>query len=128
MRKEAAAWLRQSRTDLRTSERLLVDDIYYASVFFAQQAAEKALKAMWIAVNGELPPKTHNLVALARELGAAAELAEAAAELTPEYILTRYPSPEVALPEDLYSKRSAEAHLEAARSILLWVEQGLRAT
>ena len=41
---EASQWLRLSQTDLTTAEQLPEDGIYYTAVFFAQQAAEKALK------------------------------------------------------------------------------------
>lgn len=123
MRDEAEQWLRLAQTDLRTAWQLLKDKIYYAAVFFAQQAAEKALKALWIARHAELAPRTHNLVALATELGGDEALIQAAAELGPEYILTRYLTPEVASPEDLYDSKSANVHLDAARSIVEWVQQ-----
>lgn len=121
MREEVRLWLEQARLDFTTAQRLLADGIFYASVFFSQQAGEKALKSLWVHIKQEMPPKTHNLVALCKELGAGADLVEKAAELTPEYILTRYPTPEVASPGDLYSENSARVHLEAALGILNWV-------
>jgi len=121
LRPEATLWLRLSDTDLRTAGRLLDIGIHYASVFFAQQSAEKALKALWIVKKAELAPRTHNLVMLAREFGGDESLVEAAAELTPEYVLTRYVTPEVALPDELYSEQSARLHLAAAQAIRDWV-------
>jgi HEPN domain-containing protein len=121
LRPEATLWLRLSDTDLNTARRLLDIGIYYASVFFAQQAGEKALKGLWISARAELAPRTHNLVMLARELGGDESLVEAAAELTPEYVLTRYVTPEVALPDELYSEQSARVHLRAAQTIRDWV-------
>ncbi len=123
MRDEAAQWLRLAQTDMRTAQQLLEDKIYYAAVFFAQQAAEKALKSLWIAQHAELAPRTHNLVALSTELGGDETIIQAAAELSPEYVLTRYVTPEVASPEDLYDSESANVHLDAARSIIDWVQQ-----
>lgn len=125
MRDEAGQWLRLSQTDLATAHQLAKDKIYYAAVFFAQQAAEKALKALWIARHQQLAPKTHNLVALSTDLGGDDAVIEAAAELSPEYVLTRYVTPEVASPEDLYDQASANVHLDAARSIVDWVQQQL---
>ena len=122
---EASQWLRLSQTDLATAQQLREDGIYYAAVFFAQQAAEKALKALWIGRRGELAPKTHNLVALATVLGADDSILEAAAELSPEYVLTRYVTPEVASPQDIYDLASANVHIEASRSIVDWVIAGL---
>jgi HEPN domain-containing protein len=82
-----------------------------------QQSAEKALKALWIARKADLAPRTHNLIMLARELGGEGSLVEAAAELTPEYVLTRYVTPEVALPDELYFEQSAKVDLAAAQAI-----------
>lgn len=121
MSDEAAQWLRLARTDLTTAQQLLTDRIYYAAVFFAHQAAEKALKSLWIARRGEMAPKTHNLVALSTELGGNDDILQAAAELAPEYVLTRYVTPDVASPEDLYDERSGRVHLAAADTIVDWV-------
>ena len=44
-RKEAMAFWAQARADLAPAITLLDAGVYYASVFFSQQAAEKALKA-----------------------------------------------------------------------------------
>ncbi len=123
MRDEAAQWLRLSQTDLSTAHQLLEDGIHYAAVFFAQQAAEKALKILWIVRRAELAPKTHNLVALSTDLGRDEAILQAAAELAPEYTLTRYITPEVASPPDLYDRASADVHLNAARDIIDWVQQ-----
>jgi len=125
LRPEATLWLKLSDTDLRTAGRLLDIGIHYASVFFAQQSAEKALKALWIVKKAELAPRTHNLVMLARELGGDESLVEAAAELAPEYVLTRYVTPEVALPDELYSEESARLHFAAAQAIRDWVASQL---
>lgn len=51
---------------------------------------------------------------LALELGGDESLVEAAAGVTPEYVLSRYMTPEVALPDDLYSEQSVRVHLAAA--------------
>jgi HEPN domain-containing protein len=82
----------------------------------------------WIHRRAELAPWTHNLVALVRELGGNETLIDDAAELAPEYILTRYPTPEVALPQELYSQRSAEVHLQAAQRIVEWVREEIDKT
>lgn len=116
MSDEAAQWRRLATTDLATARQLLTDGIFYA-----QQAAEKALKSLWIARRGEMAPKTHNLVALSTELGGSDEVVQAAAELAPEYVLTRYVTPDVASPEDSYDERSGRIHLAAADTIVNWV-------
>jgi HEPN domain-containing protein len=122
---ETTLWLKQSDADLKTARQLLADEIYYACVFFAHQTAEKALKALWIEKKGEFPPKTCNLVTLVRKFRGDEALIDAAAELTPEYILTRYPSPEIALPKDIYTHQSANTHLQAAERIVKWAKSQL---
>jgi len=125
VREEAGQWLRLAQTDLHTAPQLLEDGIFYASVFFAHQAAEKSLKSLWVAQRSELAPRTHNLAALSTELGGDDAIVGAAAELSPEFILTRYVTPDVASPPDLYDRVSAEVHLEAARRIVTWAERRL---
>lgn len=126
MREEVGGWLKQAEADLSTAEKLLSEGVFYASVFFSQQAAEKFVKACWIHLKGELPPKSHNLVGLVRELGGGEPVIDAAAELAPEYILTRYPTPEVAVPVDLYTKNSARKHFDAALEIVSWVKSKIK--
>lgn len=61
----------------------------------AQQAAEKALKAL-IALDGAEPPRTHDLVALAARLASDAAIqvrVEALRHLSDAYVSSRYPSP-----------------------------------
>jgi len=119
MREEVRRLWLQALEDLKTAEVLLKAGRYYASVFFAQQAAEKALKALYTYLRGELPPLTHNLLELLRRLGVDSEdLIDAAADLTPEYIVTRYPNAASGIPAELYNERSAREHLEKARLIV----------
>ena len=122
MRQEIALWRKQGEADLAAARTLLEDGIHYASVFFSQQAAEKLLKAAWILQKRELPPKTHNLVMMARNLGAPERIIDEAAELSPEYFLTRYPNVDVGIPEEIYTRLSAERHLKAAEAVREWTE------
>lgn len=94
--------------------------IYYASVFFAQQAAEKALRA----ANLESLHKSsrgHNLVAMADALQAPLEVMNAAAEFNDDFLNTRTPESAEGLPFLLYDHQLAEIHLQAAKIILDWV-------
>lgn len=125
MREEAASWLAQAREDLTTAEYNRQGGRYYAAVFFAQQAAEKALKALYVQAMNDLAPKTHNMVRLAKVLGAPEEVVEAAIELNPEYFTTRYPDAAVGIPAEMFSDRSAAVHLQAAKVVLEWVQSKL---
>lgn len=119
MREEVRRLWLQALEDLRTSEVLLEAGRYYTSVFFAEQAAEKALKASYMHVKNEPPPRTSNLLELLEGLGVEREdLLDAAMDLTPEYIVTRYPDAAGGVPASLYNSGIAREHLEKAKLIV----------
>ncbi len=95
---ETQAWLRRARDDLRMAEVILAsnDPISHGAAFHAQQAAEKALKALLVA-HGRKPPRTHNLghlLTLAEEVGVSLDHhLDAAASLTDHAVEARYPGP-----------------------------------
>lgn len=124
MRKEALRLWEQARYDLDTAQKLLNIETYYASVFFSEQAAEKALKALYLEKKRKME-FTHDLTELASVLKAPREVAEAAAELSPDYIISRYPNAANALPATLYTVQSAQLHLNCSRQVLEWVTKEL---
>ena len=121
-RKEAMAFWAQARADLATAITLLDAGVYYASVFFSQQAAEKAIKAA-IVDHQHRNPRGHNLVQMANSLNAPVEIMNAAAELNPEFLATRNPESVDGVPAQLYDKTSARLHLRCAQDILEWAKK-----
>ncbi len=126
MRREAEDWWRQAQEDLKTALLNLGISRYYASVFFSQQAGEKALKALYIAKKRMLPAKRHNMVQLSKAMKAPSSIVEAALELNPEYLVTRYPDAAGGIPEQMYNRNLALMHLRAAKRILKWVKSHLK--
>ena len=120
-RKEAMAFWSQARADLATATTLLDAGVYYASVFFSQQTAEKALKAA-IVDHQHRSAKGHNLVQMANSLNAPVEIMNAAAELNPEFLASRNPESVDGVPAQLYDKTSARLHLRCAQDILEWAK------
>jgi HEPN domain-containing protein len=120
-RKEAMAFWSQARADLATATTLLDAGIYYASVFFSQQTAEKALKAA-IVDHQRRSVKGHNLVQMANSLNAPVEIMNAAAELNPEFMAARNPESVDGVPAQLYDKTSARLHLRCAQDVLDWAK------
>jgi HEPN domain-containing protein len=53
-------WMKKAHKDLKAARILQQEGLYEEVAFHAQQAAEKALKALLIA-NGVRPPKTHSI-------------------------------------------------------------------
>jgi len=120
-RKQAMDFWSQSRADLATAITLLDAGVYYASVFFSQQAAEKALKGAMVDKQGRCP-KGHNLIQMANGLNAPVEVMNAAAELNPEFMLSRNPDTADGVPAQMYDKGSARLHLRCANDIVDWAK------
>ena len=123
MAERSADWLRQARKDLEKA-RLDVDSGYYEwACFTAQQAAEKALKALVQRLHGEA--WGHGTKALIENLPYkdSGSLLEDARFLDKMYIPTRYPNglPE-GIPHDYFTKSEAEQAVRAAERIYEWCE------
>ncbi|RLG42695.1 MAG: DNA-binding protein [Thermoproteota archaeon] len=127
MRRESRALWEQALEDLETAKVLLRGGRYYAVAFFSHQAAEKALKAAYIEVKREIPPRTHNLVELGRLLGLN-DVMEDLMELNPEYTISRYPDAANGVPASMYSESIAESHLRRAERVVKRCGELLKAT
>jgi len=122
MRREAQDCLRQAEEDLITAEVNIKVERFYASVFFSQQCAEKALKAGCIE-KMKVFPQEHNLIELAKMLNAPENVMKAARELNPEYLITRYIDAANGVPADMYDRDSAQLHLNCAKEVLSWIKR-----
>ncbi|HUV03511.1 MAG TPA: HEPN domain-containing protein [Armatimonadota bacterium] len=121
LRKQAQAFWVQAQADYATAITLADAGIYYASVFFSQQAAEKGLKSAAISKQHK-DPKSHHLIQMANSLDAPIEVMNAAAELNADFLASRNPDASDGVPAYLYDRKSAEVHLRAAEVILEWVK------
>ncbi len=103
MRAEIEMWLGQGGDDLEKAEVLFNGKKYDGAVFFCQQAAEKALKGLFIFKKSKSPGNTHSLIYLAKEVSAPKNFYELLQSLTPEFVTTRYPDVVGEMPHKLYS-------------------------
>jgi HEPN domain-containing protein len=110
----------QAKSDLATAVTLMDAGIYYAAVFFGQQASEKSLRAACI-VRLQKNPRSHNIIQSANALHAPLEIMNAAAELNADFLTARSVEVAEGVPAHLYDRDSAQRHLDAARAILEWV-------
>jgi len=118
----ACLWLKKAREDLLVAENEL-DKVVWASVFHSQQAAEKALKALLIAL-GVKPPRTHeieHLLYLLQKEGLNTDEISEAGRLTDYAVEARYPDFE----EEPNEEEAKEA-LSLARKTVEWAKEKLK--
>jgi len=114
-------WLRQAEADLRHARNALKDGDHEWSCFAAQQAGEKALKALFQKLGMEA--WGHTLTALAGNLPAEISLPDGLLDgcrvLDKHYILTRYPNGfDSGAPTDFYTAEEARTAIRRAEEIL----------
>ena len=128
---QAERWLAQATDDLESAQLLTTAGKHATAAFLAQQAAEKAIKAVGFALDGD--PWGHSITnlidELSSEVGALVKpLRNAGQRLDKLYIPTRYPDalPEM-VPAQAYSAQEANAALEDARlirsAVATWLAQ-----
>ncbi|RMF35972.1 MAG: HEPN domain-containing protein [Chloroflexi bacterium] len=124
IRELVAEWMRRARSDLEvacmTEDQRIAPEIL---AFHAQQAAEKALKALLVQRQVEFP-RTHAIGALLNLCRAAGyERTEALADaviLTRYAVATRYPGE-----EEPVTRQEAREAAALAERVLAWVEAQL---
>lgn len=117
---ETEPWWEQAQADAKCANVLLTAGHYYAVSFFAQQAAEKALKAVLVERrSGQQPPRTHDLRYLGARVAAPAGIHVHLGVLYPVFQLARYPIGGNA-PVNTITEPDARAHLAAANEVLTW--------
>ena len=119
------AWLKQARSDLRHANASAGLGNYDWACFAAQQAAEKALKAVFQRFGGDAWGHSVNglLTALPDSSAIEPELADAAKELDKHYIPTRYPNshPQGA-PFEHYTQGEAHRAITNAEKLIVFCE------
>lgn len=127
-RDEVLNWLAEARADLRHAEASIGIGDYNWACFAAQQAVEKALKALTLHVLGEYP-RGHDLVKLYRRVkdSIAVSLSEASlARLSTYYTLARYPNAGMERPSEEILKEHAEEAISIARGALDEIAKAVR--
>lgn len=114
-------WIRQAVRDLQHSRNALEDGDFEWACFASQQAAEKAVKAVYEHLHGE--GWGHVISKLLRGLpdqdAITKDLLETAMRLDKLYILPRYPNGfESGAPGDFYTRMEAEAAIADATAII----------
>jgi HEPN domain-containing protein len=121
MANRAHDWMRQAQADLRHARNACETQGYEWSCFAAQQAAEKALKALFLSLGMDAWGHTVSALIgnLPERMAAPAELCDAARALDKHYIPTRYPSGfDSGAPTDFYTAEEAQRAIAHAEAIL----------
>lgn len=116
---EVKSWLKQTSIDSRGAKNSYKSRDYHVSAFLCQQAAEKALKALFIQRYKRLW-KIHDLTKLGEKLGMPNDMLDLCDELNRHYIATRYPL------DVKYTKKDVERSLEISRRVINWALKNLK--
>lgn len=127
-REDWRGWLEQAQEDLRSAQHLVETDFRYLACFQAQQAAEKALKALLYYQGEELVigPSVEQLCQKASTyLPEIKERCEDWGYLDNFYVPTRYPNalPPGTIPARVYDERAAQLAVGLASEVLDFVRQ-----
>lgn len=130
VRASALNWLAEAEADLKRAKRALRDGDYALSTFMSQQACERVLKAAFIALAREVPPRAHDLTVLYSRLSGRLELPEPVAarlaEVSQYYVVSRYPNAGLERPSESITREQAVRALEVAERVVGSVREKLR--
>ncbi|MEM1909876.1 MAG: HEPN domain-containing protein, partial [Thermofilaceae archaeon] len=101
VREEALDWWSEAKHNLRQARKNFDMEEYSVAAFLCHQAAEKALKALYIAMKAGLPPRGQDLVKLGKALDAE-EVMDELRILNPHYVVARYPNAANTVPSEAY--------------------------
>ena len=130
MPKRFKDWITQAEDDLEHAKKSLKMQDYNWSCFASQQAAEKALKALYDFLGGD--GWGHMVIKLLKELpqdkvSVKKGLLEKAVYLDKLYILTRYPNGfDSGAPKDYFTEKEAKEAIGYAQDILSFVKTQIR--
>ena len=126
MRKNTELWMSDAGEEIKSAAVLLEHNLYKASCYHSQRAAEKALKAMLIE-GGKTLKRTHDIMSLKNEVS---ESVSKNVSIDDAIFLNsiykgRYPTEQGLLPHGEPTIGDGERALKAARSVLSIVESSL---
>ena len=129
MPERSADWMRQADADLEHARNSLRLGDYEWSCYAAQQAAEKAVKALFQALHLDAWGHTVSILLanLPSDITPQKPLVDRAKVLDKHYILARYPNGfEAGAPTDFYTQGEAETAVEIAGEIIAFCQNHLR--
>lgn len=121
-------WVDLANYDIDTAKAMQATGRFLYVGFMCHQTIEKALKAYAIAKSGELPPKIHDLLRLARQSKIYGLLSDEQKDLldllAPLNIEARYPSDKERIMQELNRERCQKI-LFQTEELLQWIKKQL---
>ncbi len=123
--KSIQAWLKKSKEDFETASDLLKSGRYTWCAFVSQQAIEKYLKAAYVKTYSKIPPYTHSLLRLCKELELILpeKVLESLTLVDKYYLAARYPTYKESV--NISSKSEAQVFFKKAKECLEWLQKKL---
>jgi HEPN domain-containing protein len=121
-------WTKQAANDLEKARVLRQNGFHDGCALMCQQSAEKYLKALFMKVQNQTPPKTHRCDHLASVLGAPADVLDAAREVEADYMESRYPDAASGVPYERFNDTISAKRLQASEEVQRWIQQQLGLT
>lgn len=120
-------WLHQAENDLKWAEHSLSGGFFSQTCFIAQQAGEKALKALCFVLGFDVI-KSHSLVQIIKSLKINGEMENLAKELDLYYISGRYPEAFPAgAPCQMFTEDQAIRAFEKAKKLVALATEKIHA-
>ncbi|MEM2869096.1 MAG: HEPN domain-containing protein [Thermoplasmata archaeon] len=123
MKDRVLIWVKQAKREMESAERALAAGDFYLVAWLCHQSVEKMLRALLMHKNLEPPEEKHSLIRLGHIASVPPEHDTRLRELTPHYTLSRYPDASGEPPYELYTKEKAEALMEDAKEVIVWIEE-----
>ena len=126
MEKPHDEWFKQAEYDLDTADYMVGGGRGFYAIFMCHLGIEKALKGLYRAKRGEVPPKSHDLISLLSKTGVEVpeETGKLIVQLNQAAVLTRYPDDLDAV-RAAYPKEVVGETVTRVREVLAWIKQQL---
>ncbi len=125
MRKEAEAWIKIAAEELQSAEYLMEKKLFRMVCYHAQQSVEKALKALLVEHDIEIP-RTHNILDLnnaVKKIGHETKLSDEDTVFLNSIYRARYPAALGLVPSGEPTEKDAVKALQIARETARWLKR-----
>lgn len=122
---EIQRWMKYAEYDLESAQ-VLRDHVYLnGALFHCQQAAEKALKALYMAEVNRMFPRVHALALIAEPTSLSRDWMPFLRELTSKYSEARYPNFPVEDATGVYDADYTNQIIENTKELVSWIRRRL---